>query len=334
MQQILGSEKRRFRALPALITALVIGALGVYIWRSDLFADLDIRQIQPAWFVAVVLTQVVLYGLRGLLLALFVAQSGPKLDITEWYGLSITSTISNILLPFGGGVGVRAGYLKMAHNYPLTHFSALTAASGIVIFSVSGFTGLAAVLYAVLFRTQPMPWIVAGILLALAIGPLIVVALPVDRLPIPQSGRIGKALHSALDGWNLIRRDPALMTQQVLIVFGLQIGLATSLYCALRGLGLTVSLIDALLVAILTNSSTFIRITPNGVGIGEAVAGLSAQLVGFGAAEGIAAALVSRLGAWFLLLVLGPPFIYSLTQRLQSTASKGIQDEETVNATH
>ncbi len=321
VQQLLDSEKRRFRLIPTLITVIVIGALAVYVWRSDLFADLDIRQIQPSWFLGVVLTQVILYGLRGLLLALFVAQSGPKLDIIEWYGLSITSTISNIMLPFGGGVGVRAGYLKLAHSYPLTHFSALTAASGIVLFSVSGFTGLGVVLVAVTLRAQPMPWLVAGVLLAMAIGPLLAVFLPVDRLPIPQKGRVGKALQAAIDGWNLIRRDPVLMTQQVLIVFGLQIGLATSLYCALRGLGLTVQYVDALLVAILTNTSTVIRITPNGVGIGEAVAGLSAELVGFGAAEGVAAALVSRLGAWFLLLVLGPFFIYSLTQRLAAEGS-------------
>lgn len=327
MQQLLGSEKRRFRALPALITVLVVGGMLVYVWRTGLFDDLDLRQIEPIWFVGVVLTQIVLYGLRGLLLALFVAQSGPRLHPIEWYGLSITSTISNILLPFGGGVGVRAGYLKVVHNYPLTHFTALTAASGIVLFSVSGFTGLGVVLIAVFVRFQPVPWIVVGILLGMAIGPLAAVFLPVDKLPLPKSDRIGKALHSAIDGWNLIRRDPILMTQQVLIVFGLQLGLAASLYCSLRGLGLAVGYIDALLVAILTNTSTVIRITPHGVGIGEAVAGVSAELVGFGAAEGIAAALVSRLGAWFLLLVLGPPFIYMLTQRLQSAAEQPKTEE-------
>jgi len=321
-------EKRSFQIIPLLISAAVIGLLVWYLTRTDLFADINLKTLRWEYFAGVLATQVILYVLRGYLLYVFTLEHGIRIRFDEWFGLAIVSTISNILLPFGGGIGARAGYLKVRYGYPLEHFAAQITVAGILIFSVSGFAGLVVLLLTSLFTRTLVPLTPALIMVGIALGPLTPLVLPLQKLPLPAKGRIGKITSRALEGWAMLRSAPALLAQVVAVIVAMQFLLAASLWFALLGLGQSVNYLDTLLVGIFANTATIIRITPNGVGIGEAVAGVTAELVGFTAAQGVAAQLVSRLGAWVLLVVLGPPFIYVLSRRMQQSIVEAVQSED------
>jgi uncharacterized protein (TIRG00374 family) len=90
-----------------------------------------------------------------------------------------------------------------------------------------------------------------------------------------------------------------------------------SFWLSLAAIGRFVPFTDMLLMGVLTNLVSFVRITPGALGVREGVAALAAELVGFAAAEGLAASLLTRLIDWGIAFALGP----FLTWRLAREAS-------------
>jgi uncharacterized membrane protein YbhN (UPF0104 family) len=200
----------------------------------------------------------------------------------------------------------------------VSHFSALVAASYLIIFLVSGVSGLILILFSALTTQQPVPWIAGIILIVMAAVPAVILVLPLERLPLPKEGRVMNWMRAALSGWKEIRTDIPLLAKQVIIVTLLQLVQAISLYASLIALGISVPFDRTLLMGVLTNLTNFVRITPGALGVRESVTALSAQFVGFRAAEGLAAALVIRLVDWAIAFSVGPIFMIILARHAQN----------------
>ena len=55
-----------------------------------------------------------------------------KLQFKEWFGLTVTNTMYNYLLPFSGGMALRAVYLNRKKNLSYTSYATATAAGFII----------------------------------------------------------------------------------------------------------------------------------------------------------------------------------------------------------
>ena len=306
------------RIIPYVLGVAAIAALLFYLWRSHLLEGLDFQTIRWNFVGIALLSEIGAFALRGMILALFVGAAGIRLRVYEWFGLSIASQVSNLMVPVSGGMMARAGYLKVRHGLPVSHFSALFAASYLIIFLVSGISGLILILISALTAQQSVPWIAGLILVVMAAGPAVILVLPLERLPLPKEGRIMNWIHAALSGWKEIRTDTPLLAKQVLIVTLLQVVQAFSLYASLIALGISVPFDRTLLMGVLTNLTSFVRITPGALGVRESVTALSAQFVGFRATEGLAAALVIRLVDWAIAFSVGPIFMIVLARQAQN----------------
>jgi uncharacterized membrane protein YbhN (UPF0104 family) len=305
------------RLLPYGLTIVAIVGMVWYVRRSNLFEAVDLAALRWEWIVFIVLAEAAAFSFRGLLVAVFVADDGIHLTPVEWFGLAVGSNVSNIVIPVSGGLVARAGYLKARYGYPVSKFSGLAAASYLIIFFVSGLTGLSIL---ALYRLGGLPIDIAAvlILIAMALFPVVVLVIPIEKLPLKPSNRVLRWVTAALDGWRIFRTNLGLLFQAAVIVFLLQVSQAVAVYFSLKGIALNVPFMSALLIGVLINLSSFVSITPGSLGVREAVAGIAAQLAGYTIADGFGAALLSRGAKWLISFTLGPVLLFILTRRAQN----------------
>jgi uncharacterized membrane protein YbhN (UPF0104 family) len=302
--------------LPYGLTLAAIVGMVWYVRRTDLFEAVNLAALRWEWIVLIVLAEAAAFAFRGLLVAVFVADDGIHLTPVEWFGLAVGSNVSNIVIPVSGGVVARAGYLKARYGYPIPKFSALAAASYLIIFFVSGLTGLS-ILALYSLRGLSIDITAVLVLAAMTLGPVLVLILPVEKLPLRASNRLLRWVRAALDGWRIFRTNLGLLLQAAVVVFLLQVSQAVAIYFSLKGIAPNVPFMSALLIGVLVNLSNFVRITPGALGVREAVAGLAAQLAGYTIADGFGAALLSRGAKWLISFTLGPVLLFILTRRAQ-----------------
>jgi uncharacterized membrane protein YbhN (UPF0104 family) len=305
------------RLLPYGLTLAAIVGMVWYIRRTALFKAVDLAALRWDWIVFIILAEAAAFAFRGLLVAVFVADEGIHLTPVEWFGLAVGSNVSNIVIPISGGIAARAGYLKARYGYPLSKFSALAAASYLIIFFVSGLTGLS-ILAIYRLRGSFINMAAVLVLAAMTLGPVLVLILPIENLPLKSSNRVLRWITAALDGWRIFRTNLSLLLQAAIIVFLLQVSQAIAIYFSLKGITPNVPFMSALLIGVLINLTNFVRITPGSLGVREAVAGLAAQLAGYTITDGFGAALLSRGAKWAISFTVGPVLLFILTRRAQN----------------
>lgn len=313
--------KRLAALIPYAVGIAAVVAILLYLRRTDLLRNLDLREVRWQFVAVVLLTEASVYLMRGISLRLFVAVDGVEITVFEAVALSIINTVSNLLFPFSGALIARAGYLKARHSLPITRFWVFVAVTTLLVTVVSGLVGLVAILGAAMFLHAPVGWIVPALFAAMLIVPIILILLPVDRLRLSAEGRVMHLLQSVKEGWLAVRADRAMLAQQILITTLIQIAQSLSIYFSLQALGVGISFYQSVLVSELTSLVNFVRITPGGLGVSESIYAISGQLAGSTAAQGLAAGLLIRLVDWSITFTLGPIFMVILTRRAQETLS-------------
>ena len=313
--------KRLAVVIPYAVGIAAMVGIILYLRRTDLLRNLDLREVRWAFVGIVLITEAMVYLLRGLILRLFAAMDGVYLTVFEAFALSIINTMSNILIPFSGALIARAGYLKARHGLPVTRFWVFATVTTLLVVFVSGLVGLIAIFGAALFLNVAVGWIVPLLFAVMSMSPVLVILLPVDRLPLSTEGRVMRLLHSVREGWLTVRADRTLLAKQIIVTTLIKIMQSLSIYFGLQVLGVGIPFYQTVLVSELTSLVNFVRITPGGLGIAESVYAVSAELVGSTAAQGLAAGLLIRVVDWSLAFTLGPIFMIILTRRAQETLS-------------
>jgi uncharacterized membrane protein YbhN (UPF0104 family) len=299
---------------PTLLSMIVIGGIALLLTRTDMLKDIDFRAIRWEYIALMVPVRTLYFALGGLVMATYTAHLGQRLRFDEWFGLSMAATLINSITPMSGGMATRAGYLRARYGFPISHYTALQAATSLMAYFVGGLMGLILLLALALHTRQPIPWLPVGIMAAMAAGPLAVILLPLEKLPLPRSGRLIRWIQIALDGWREIRTSPALLIRQVELTVVMLLTQAVSIDLGLRALGEQAPFVQVLFIGLTTN---LVRVTPiASLGLREAIAGVAAQLVSISAARGLAAAALMRVAGWVPLFTLGPIFLYILSRRV------------------
>jgi uncharacterized membrane protein YbhN (UPF0104 family) len=303
------------RWLPSLLSLLILGIAIYYLWQSDMFAQIDLSHPDWRWLAALVVLRVLSQGVIGYSEALYVAHLGASLTFVEWFGLSVASSVVNLLTPIAGGAVLRGGYYQLKYDLHLARYTPLLAATALINYLVSGVVGLVLLgLLLALGAGGAIPWAAPAILIALAVVPLAALVIPLERLPIPGKGRIVGWIRLALGGWTEIRTSPSLLLKQCGLIFLLQVLQGVSMIAGVWGLGLDAPPLPLFFVGIVLSAW---RVTPAmGVGAKEVIATLAAPLVGLNPSLGLLGALASRLANWLCIFTLGPIFSLILTRRL------------------
>ncbi len=299
---------------PILLTLMLLAGLYVYLRQSHMIEQIDFAHLRWEYLGLLVLVRLAVYGTLGLVLLVYTTQIGLRLDFTDWFGLSVAGALTNLLAPIAGGAVVRAAYLKLHYNLSVaryTSFVAVTALMNYVVAGVSGLTLLAILIPAGVITNPPIALLVMGALIA---APVILLAVPLERLPIPGKGRISRWIKAALAGWQEIRTKPLLLAELFALTMVLVALQGVSTYLGLTALGHPAPFLDTLFIGVAISAW---RVTPTvGFGIQEVIGAAGAGLVGISPVEGFVSTLLNRFANWVVLFTSGPLYSYLLSRRL------------------
>ena len=257
-------------------------------------------------YLAILLPLTVLSFLTGGLLNQVVAgHLGARLRFWQWAPLAFAALLANYVLPARAGLAVRAAYYKRLKDFPIAGFVSAMA----VVYVMT-------LLVACLICTGALTWLwfVKGLVCwPLFLGAVVAAALCVAVLVL--SGRVWKKpprtgiwepFVRVRAGWDMLVRSPGLMA----CVAGLCIAIAgmgaLRLGIAFATTGHRVSVAGCLLLGSLVALSTFISITPAGLGIREAVLVFSSMAVGVPPEHSLLAGATLRAVNILIVFTLGP----------------------------
>jgi hypothetical protein len=276
-----------------------------------------------------ILSKVVMYYFIGLSQAYFTEFLGAKTNPVEWFGLAVAGSLVNFLTPVGGGAMVRSGYLKLRYKLPISRFSSLFAVTLLMNYLAGGIAGLALIVIFLLINT-PVPALAIAIITGLIVVPLIILSIPLERLPLPNIQQLQRARRiamSALDGWKELRTAPSLLVIQFFLILALILVQAVGIHLGLASLGQPVDFLNTLFLGIMLGAW---RVTPAPIiGAGEVVAMVIAPAAGITPAQALVAAVLARFANWVVMFTLGPVFSYLLSRRLGQPLASAAQIDNT-----
>jgi len=313
--------KQKFRSILSLILLAFFTFWLIYY----VIAHLDDFKIihNLVWPAAALLALVILAEsfASGLFIKVVMTHFHVKLGFSEWYGLSVVTRFWNIILPFRGGAGVRALYLKKIHKFPLTEFFATMLSLYFLIILVNSAIGLfCLILLLALDKIFLMPLFIFFLGFFLVMLGMVIFS---PKIPASRYA-IWNKISKAMNAWHGIRTDPSVMRSLIAItVLNSAVGLFT-VYFSYASFGSKMTIFQCLLISTLFNFTSMINITPGALGVVESVMILTARLFEIRPAESLMAAALIRAVHMFLMFTMGMMFNYRLGIKLrdQFTAPK------------
>lgn len=279
------------------VISTVAGVVGFTVALVLTFSDPTARQLVGELTIAAVLVLLGLQGLRVLLESLRYRMVLPDryrtvIPLSTWHWVFAVGRLLNMVVP-QMGTAYRATHLRLGHGLPVASFIGTTF---VITWLGNGFATLAS---GVIVVTEN---VTAGVaLMAFGAGVIAAVSLLLPRLGEwirsrgeQSSGRLIRLAQGVLDGSTDLRRRRRLTLMLVMSMVSQVLGLVTyGAVCVILGVE-DPWLVAAVLFAALTVAST-VSLTPGGLGISEAVAGLTGSLLGLGAGVGVLISLVMRI---------------------------------------
>lgn len=287
---------RRGVAAGAAILLVAFGAWYLIRHREALASEVTVR---PAVLLPLLLVESVLLAIRGALLRALCRPFAARLGAFEATGLAAGSSLANYLAPGVGGGALRAGYLNRRHGLPYGDFLGVLTATYLVQYLVVASLGLVvlpAVVLSDLSSKKP-----------LAIGLLIIVGscvLLLYRPPRPSGATaIPRAARRIAGGCTRIRHAGVLPLLALVIAH--TAATALSVHVAFRALGQSVGVPESLFLAVCSELSILVNLTPAGLGVVEGAVGLGAALLGLSPPVAVAAAATRRIANIVAAVLLG-----------------------------
>lgn len=298
------NERTTARRIAATVLGLaLLTAAGAYVaahW-SEVVRGLEIR---PVWLMAAVGAELLLIGVRSIVLRDACRRFEVEMESAEAVGLVCWATLANYVATSLGGTGLRAAYLKKRHALDLAGFVSLTSGLYALQFLLVASAGAIATWLVALPAATAL-----GLRLAFAAIAALAILLLLVPVPVPtRGGVIARNIRRLVDGRRRLA-GPGL-TRFVAWLSLYVAASALALFSYFAFVGWRFSLAEALLIATLSELSLLVAVTPAGLGVLESAVGLGAGLVGAPPALGLTVAgvrrLVGTLLAALLAVVLAP----------------------------
>jgi uncharacterized membrane protein YbhN (UPF0104 family) len=275
-----------------------------------------LEQLQWIDILSIFLLMFGFFFITGYTFQLLVSLMTVRLSLIEMLGLSFMTTLGNYLGPVRPGTVIKAIYLNSIKELSYTHYTAIFAANAFIVSFMIGLTGI---LLLLLKSGDTTPLILWFLCLGLIGGSLLpfVVTIPV----ISMKGKIVDLLKSTIEGFSIIRARKIKLVMICLTIVGqfILVGITTQvLYHALH---VPLSLLDAMILAVFTSMSNLFTITPNNIGIQEAVVGYLFLVIGLDFTTGVIGAGVARVIHMAITFLITPLFMYFLLRNSGATFS-------------
>jgi uncharacterized membrane protein YbhN (UPF0104 family) len=294
------------KLLWSILILVVLTALLIHYIANNLNDFLSLRLEQPFLLILLAIGSVATLYSNGAVMDVVLRPLGLHLRKMETFGLASVTRIGNQLAPGKLGLAIRASYLKRKYSFPLSKFASALGAAHILMYLFSSLLGLGALL--MLARSD------AGVETAtfvLLLGGMCLFLLGL-LLFSPQikegSNFFTRHLSRVINGWFFIRRDGHILWLASGWALAHVLSMALVIFASFNALGGDIGVLQALFITSLAILAGLIGITPAGLGINEGLIVVAANVLGIPVSVALAAALLRRVIA-FTVLVIITPFI-------------------------
>lgn len=300
------------RALRLALGLALFGTACFLTWRTfatqqDVWAKLKLADA-PA-ILGIVVSLALVNITNGVVLRDLVGHFGVKLAVRDWLGITLVSTMLNLISPMGGASAMRGVYLKRTFGVPLTTFASMWAASTAFSLAASGALAAAALIglgvpgghYGVIALGASIA-IVVAVVLALALVPPIA----------PRATGMLARLAQISAGWRSMSADRALVAKLASRNIVNALLHAVAFVLAFRMAGFEGAWLVPVASSAFARIGALVAITPAGLGIYEAFGAVSAGIIGASPAAALLGVLLVRVFGVVLAIVGGAlcsPFV-------------------------
>lgn len=233
------------------------------------------------------------------------------LKFTEWFGLTVCTSMYNYFTPASGGAVARAVYLKQRHDLPFSEYASLWAGIYWVSFFISSLLALVLGLASYSPADEyylPIVAVAALLLIGTITAGAVSFFFNLSRIPLP-GVRLRNMASTFSSGLARFRKSRRMLLPVCFFCLGFLLLSAVKLYFAFESLGISVSFMRLILVQAFLSISLVISITPGNLGIREGIVGLFSGILGISVEQAVIGALLDRVVSLVVVFVLG--FVYS-----------------------
>lgn len=286
--------------LKKLLVPVLVAAFAIYLWtiRQQLAAAVDnLRPSTLAVLVAILLFHWVVRACRDRALLRALGYSTPA---TALFWVNCAQIALNYL-PLKAGTLSSAGFLKARHSVRYRDFAVTFIQQYLLLLSSACILALLA-----LFVAPALPDIqargVAIVLAAISLGCVGILAWDGFWKFLP--GKIRSRLDNSSRGLHVFREAPRIGFQALLLSLLMAIAAVARIWLLFSAIHQPIGISGATLVSAAMQASLVVSITPAGLGITEAAAGLTAKLALMGTKIGVLVAAMDRLVILLLAVLL------------------------------
>ena len=298
--------RKNIRAIASAAITVAFVAY-IYINRHSIFGAF--ADIQTVYLIPVIIGQLGIQLSNAALLKTTTKPLKVHLSFFESFKLTMISSFVNFFTPVVGGASTRAVYLKREHDLAYSSFLGVIYSNYLIIFVVSFFTGLMALVsisgaLSVSAGKIVAIFFAAGTvfsLLFMLFGHLITNRLNQSDVKKPLIRKVSKKIALVDQGWSLIRRDRITMLSMTACSIATTASVTILYWGAMKSLGINTGLNIALLYSALAIVGLLINITPGSLGIREAVYASIYTVTAIGAQQVVAFSLIDRMTQLILL---------------------------------
>lgn len=304
--------KKNIRNIISAIVIFITSLLLIYYIYKNTADFKELYFVNPIYILALSFLFVLGLFVNSVVLRVLMEPFNIKLKKGEAFGLSAITNFYNFITPFKGGAGMRALYLKKKHDFSYINFLATLSAIYVIIFLVACIFGLFSMglIYWFYKIFNPIIFLMFFLLFVFLLG--IIIFSP--KVPMQKNKLLNK-IATVINGWHLIKNNYKVI---LFITFFSSVQLmlcAISTMIAYYTFGFNLSFLKALFISCVGSLSVIVSITPGNLGIGDAINIFSANLMGVGLSQAVAANLLLRAVNILVILILGPIFSYYLLRK-------------------
>ncbi|MCP4113421.1 MAG: flippase-like domain-containing protein [Desulfobacteraceae bacterium] len=301
---------KNFLRIVSAIAVIIISIIYLYMNRFQLAV---LKNIYPTDMVVIFILTFLFFCVTGYTFSMLVGLMGVKLSSSEIVGLSILTNFGNYLGPIRPGAALKAVYLKASRGLAYTRFTSVLAANTFLAFFVTGGVGMILLFLLKKENTDP-PYILFFACIGIIIGSVLPFFYKIPD--IRKKNRFTDLLRATLEGFKIIRVQKsrlALICLSFLVQFFLAALLNQVVY---RSVGVPISFLSALVIGVFTSIANFFTITPNNLGVQEAVSAYLFTLAGYDYTTGVIGAGLGRMVHMAITFSLAPIFSHYLLKSL------------------
>lgn len=308
-----------------ILLVLCFFAFSFIAKNTDLLGKL--KQFSPSGALIIsffVILVFIFNGLRAKVLTEIFTKRPIK--FTEWFGLSVINTVGNYS-PFQGGMVARGYYLKNYYKVPYAKFVSSIVASTLITFST--YSVISSIVVIINYYVTGFFSVLAFLFFVLmGLGGFFgIFFLPKIDLS-KYDNKFVNILRSFIDGWKVISHGKTVIPKLISIDIALAVIISTRFFTASSMIGAGLNFLQAIVISTMSMVALLVNITPGALGIREAIAGFSAQVMGSSIATGFTVASVERVMIIFWVFVIGIPFSYYFNHKVNKKLDTEKETEE------